>query len=403
MEDSPSFSLGLTQLDTNSIVDFVPKVFDYEEPNFDENRSKYRNDPNKMKEIKKFAAEKAKKTIEKSSRKSKKNGTARPRLPKFVYNNIRPTHEEVQSLDLQIIEEFELKDAESKFLPENAADRSGKRPAIDIHSQADLDIQDFEDFSTFSPTKILKKAGLITDASASQPTKRCRTVRFDSATIGEQKVGEEKTRNEPSKEDAEDIEIFKTLKEKKSVDIGPATLKSLVEAVENLKPDSANVETSTIQHIDVIFYHLRKKSKLRNDQDYRFTITNYFFKNYIEKTYSRYYKDDTDTVLTTQQDYAQSAVVALDEEAITNIIKGYCMSSGLPWHQVDEVYIPINCNEKFHWVLAVIALKDRRIRIYDSLSSLRNKESINKIQKLVVMVPTYLSDSEFFEETSHTD
>ncbi|XP_047257402.1 uncharacterized protein LOC107850067 [Capsicum annuum] len=60
------------------------------------------------------------------------------------------------------------------------------------------------------------------------------------------------------------------------------------------------------KNIDVIFYHLRKKSKLRNDQDYRFTTTNCFFKNYIDKTYSRFYEDDTDTVLTTQQDYIES-------------------------------------------------------------------------------------------------
>lgn len=82
MEDYPSFSLGLTQLDTNSEVGFVPAVFDYEEPNFDENRSKYRNDPNKMKEIKKVAAEKSKKAIGESSRKFKKDDTARPRLSK---------------------------------------------------------------------------------------------------------------------------------------------------------------------------------------------------------------------------------------------------------------------------------------------------------------------------------
>ncbi|PHT30369.1 hypothetical protein CQW23_30033 [Capsicum baccatum] len=122
------------------------------------------------------------------------------------------------------------------------------------------------------------------------------------------------------------------------------------------------------KHIDVIFYHLRKKPKLRNDQDYRFTTTNLFFKNYIDKTYSRYYEDDTDRVLTTQQDYGESVHVALIDEAITHIIKGYCMSSGLPWQQIDEVYVPINCNENFYWVLMVISLNDRRIRVYDSLS-----------------------------------
>ncbi|PHT50412.1 hypothetical protein CQW23_10159 [Capsicum baccatum] len=79
------------------------------------------------------------------------------------------------------------------------------------------------------------------------------------------------------------------------------------------------------------------------------------------------------------------------------------MPSGLPWHQVDEVYVPINYNEKFPWVLAVFALKDRRIRVYDSLSSLRNIESINEINKLAAMLPTYLSDNRFFKEISRTD
>ncbi|PHU14818.1 hypothetical protein BC332_16023 [Capsicum chinense] len=79
------------------------------------------------------------------------------------------------------------------------------------------------------------------------------------------------------------------------------------------------------------------------------------------------------------------------------------MSSSLAWYQVDEVYVPINCNENFHWVLAVIALKDRRIRIYDSLSRQRNIESITEIQKLAKMLPTYLSDSKFYDEISRID
>ncbi|PHU28731.1 hypothetical protein BC332_00824 [Capsicum chinense] len=452
---------------------------------------------------------------------------------KFVYNNIRPTHEEVQSLDLQMIEEFELNDDEYGFSLETVAGRS----------------------------EILKKTGLLSDASASQHTKRRRTVRFDFAIIEEQvyqktpssvstrtvstqktpssdskRVHAEKTTSSSSsksvrhdnsdetwdemklffqsyvdrkfnflhdltvkqhqesneKVDKQHAELIQMLKHNNqinekdvegccediatarldalvkfvvnqnsanpnvgtpstvhinkdqmgvegiSADIGPATLESLVTVVENLKPNSANIGTSTMQlppdfpdaivaahqaaktpakrtrtrskYIDVIFYYLRKKSKLRNDQDYRFTTTNYFFKNYIVKTHSNYYEDDTDTVITTQQDYAQSVDVVLNEDATTNIIKGYCMSSGLPWHQVDEVYVPINCNNKFHWVLTVIVLKDRRICVYDSLSSLRNMKSINEINKdrevFVVGYAEYLSEgmnvpSDDFEAKYH--
>ncbi|PHT59266.1 hypothetical protein CQW23_01629 [Capsicum baccatum] len=57
----------------------------------------------------------------------------------------------------------------------------------------------------------------------------------------------------------------------------------------------------------------------------------------------------------------------------------------------------------FHWVLAVIALKDRRIHVYDLLSNIRNMDSYVEIQKLAVMLPTFLSGSEFFEQTSRTD
>ncbi|PHT50706.1 hypothetical protein CQW23_10453 [Capsicum baccatum] len=157
--------------------------------------------------------------------------------------------------------------AESEFSPEITVDYSGKRPVVDVHSQADLDIQGFEDFSTVSPTEILKKAGLITDASASHPTKKRRTVHFDSTTAEEQDV-------EGCSEDNATVSVDALIEfmvnhnsdntnagksttvhvhndhmdvEGVSADIGSATLESLVAAVKNLKPDNTNVETSTMQ------------------------------------------------------------------------------------------------------------------------------------------------------------
>ncbi|KAF3651962.1 hypothetical protein FXO38_16357 [Capsicum annuum] len=442
MEECPSFSLGLTQLDTNPEVGFVPTVFDYEEPNFDENRCKYRNNPNKMKGIKKVAAEKSKKAIEESSRKFKKDDTERPGLPKFVYNNIRSTHEEVQSFDLQMIEGFELNDDESVFSPKTATVRSvsqhTKRRRIVRFDSTTVEEQVYQKTPSSISTRTVPTPKIPSSDSecvqaenttlsslSKSDVKGCcediATARLDALV----KFVVNQNPANPNIGTPSTVHINKDHMdvERVSADIGPATLESLVAVVENLKPGSANVGTSTMQvdysstlsesaqvelmpywkHIDVIFYHLRKKSKLRNDQDYRFTTTNCFFKNYIVKTYSNYYEDDTDTVITTQQDYAQYVDVVLNEDAITNIIKRYCMPSGLPWHQVDEVYVPVNCNEKFHWVLAVIDLKNRRIRVYDSLSSLRNMESINEINKLAAMLPTYLSDSRFFEEISRTD
>ncbi|KAM3375687.1 hypothetical protein P3S68_014401 [Capsicum galapagoense] len=457
----------LTQLDTNSIVGFVPRVFDYEEPNFVENRSKFRNDPNKMKDIRKAAIEKSKKAVEKSSRLSKTDDSGRPRLPKgmkyrirkvpvhllhfdsycnrkfgeeiknyfgeeieqdnpdkihvcvkgttlkftiikyaiisdlkcsgnieehlfyvtskstlmtkyfpgskssvkrsffikrfklgnfennfgalnmsiiysihtflysqvydstisklnfvmvengsykqfswgkssfeklialwrgmphvlnvwmyeccsevvgikvkyekfmvgmfskFVYNNIRPTHEEVQTLDLQMIEGFQLKEAESEFPSEIAADYFDKRPA-----------------STYSP----KQVHVLDGSTVGEKSTQAQVDEMDimQNIEGIQKGGEGKIGNVPSKEDVEDIEIFKTLKEKGkrfstrqinqqtytllmiqwmitilirtdvegfSEDNTTASLDALVEFMVNHNFDNTNVKTSTTVHV----------------------------------------------------------------------------------------------------------------------------------------------------------
>ncbi|PHT92355.1 hypothetical protein T459_00237 [Capsicum annuum] len=79
------------------------------------------------------------------------------------------------------------------------------------------------------------------------------------------------------------------------------------------------------------------------------------------------------------------------------------MPAGLPWYMVDEVYVPINCGKEFHWVLAVIVLKERLIRVYESLSSKRKKELPIEIQNFAIMLPTYLSDNGFYDKTERTD
>ncbi|PHU00642.1 hypothetical protein BC332_30429 [Capsicum chinense] len=59
--------------------------------------------------------------------------------------------------------------------------------------------------------------------------------------------------------------------------------------------------------------------------------------------------------------------------------------------------------KEFHWVLAVIVLKERLIRVYDSLSSKRKKEPHIEIQKLAVMLPTYLLDNGFHDKIERTN
>ncbi|PHT40092.1 hypothetical protein CQW23_18946 [Capsicum baccatum] len=99
----------------------------------------------------------------------------------------------------------------------------------------------------------------------------------------------------------------------------------------------------------------------------------------------------------------QQPDVFRNEECLINIIKGFSIPAGLPWHLIDEVYIPINCGDEFHWVLAVVVLKERRIRVYDSMSQRRHSGPSSEIQKLAKILPTYLDMSGFLDQKVRTD
>ncbi|PHU05059.1 hypothetical protein BC332_25881 [Capsicum chinense] len=44
----------------------------------------------------------------------------------------------------------------------------------------------------------------------------------------------------------------------------------------------------------------------------------------------------------------QQPEVFRNKECLFNIIKGFSIPAGLPWHLIDEVYISINCGDEFH-------------------------------------------------------
>ncbi|PHU17059.1 hypothetical protein BC332_12754 [Capsicum chinense] len=67
------------------------------------------------------------------------------------------------------------------------------------------------------------------------------------------------------------------------------------------------------------------------------------------------------------------------------------------------MYIPINYHDEFHWLLAIVVLKERRIRVYDSMSQRRHFGSSSEIQKLAKILPTYLDMSGFLDQKVRTD
>ncbi|KAF3685141.1 hypothetical protein FXO37_00920 [Capsicum annuum] len=83
--------------------------------------------------------------------------------------------------------------------------------------------------------------------------------------------------------------------------------------------------------------------------------------------------------------------------------KVFNIPAGLPWYLVNKVYILINCGDEFYWMLVVVTLKERHIRVYDSMYRRRCSGQSSEIQKLAKILPTYLDISGFLEQKVRTD
>ncbi|PHU28740.1 hypothetical protein BC332_00833 [Capsicum chinense] len=91
----------------------------------------------------------------------------------------------------------------------------------------------------------------------------------------------------------------------------------------------------------------------------KYITTDYFFKVYIDKAYVNYYNADAGKELATQDASARTDEVVDMEMSLINTIKGLSTHTDQPWHLVNEVFVPINCDGAFDWILTVIVLKDR--------------------------------------------
>ncbi|XP_069145696.1 uncharacterized protein [Solanum lycopersicum] len=152
------------------------------------------------------------------------------------------------------------------------------------------------------------------------------------------------------------------------------------------------------------FYAMSQPNKCWSDEHGSIQIHNNPLLVHVtcKNCYDRYYMDDDDDSLTIQEHIDRASVLSVHERSIINIIKGFGIPAALPWHLVDEVYIPINCDQEFHWVLAIVELKNRVMRVFDSSISTRKKTIPHEIKMLSKMLPSYLLDSEFFEENERT-
>ncbi|KAH0674529.1 hypothetical protein KY290_024962 [Solanum tuberosum] len=79
-------------------------------------------------------------------------------------------------------------------------------------------------------------------------------------------------------------------------------------------------------------------------------------------------------------------------------IRGFKLLANIPWDSVDDVIIPVNISDKFHWFLVVFRIKLRCLHIYDSMSggSVHTKKVNGAVGKLATMIPLFLTSTLFY-------
>ncbi|PHU14175.1 hypothetical protein BC332_15380 [Capsicum chinense] len=148
---------------------------------------------------------------------------------------------------------------------------------------------------------------------------------------------------------------------------------------------SESVVQDHCQHIDVCFYYLRKKSKYDPNRSYKFSTIDSNFMNIIRFIHDVYSAD------------AANLTVGGQVAHLNEYINGFRMHVVVPWHTVEEIYIPVNIKEKHHWVLAILSFSERCIFLYDSYESSGHYSVVlDVIEKLAVIIPLYLQHCDFY-------
>ncbi|PHU03379.1 hypothetical protein BC332_28630 [Capsicum chinense] len=87
------------------------------------------------------------------------------------------------------------------------------------------------------------------------------------------------------------------------------------------------------------------------------------------------------------------------EAHINEYISGFRMHVAVPWHTVEDIYIPVNIKEKHHWVLAVLSFSKRCIFLYDLYESSGHYPVVlYQIKKLAEIIPLCLQACDLYNK-----
>ncbi|KAK4724911.1 hypothetical protein R3W88_027690 [Solanum pinnatisectum] len=144
------------------------------------------------------------------------------------------------------------------------------------------------------------------------------------------------------------------------------------------------------EHIDVIFYYLRKKGKYEAKNNVRFSTTNCVFKTKITTSFFQ---------LCDAHENKKSYKVK-DSDDIAQYIYGRRLLASTSWDKVDYILFPLNIKEGCHWIFVVFDIGQRSLEVYDSFPARDgvNFEVKTIVEMLSIVLPYYLSMVKFYDK-----
>ncbi|PHT32682.1 hypothetical protein CQW23_29019 [Capsicum baccatum] len=148
-----------------------------------------------------------------------------------------------------------------------------------------------------------------------------------------------------------------------------------------------------MQHIDVGIYYLRKKlqyglhSSYKNEpnKSYKYSTVDCNFINVIRSLKDVYSMDH------------QNLNARGQEHHIIEYINEFRMHAAVPWHTVEDIFIPVNIKKKYHWVLVVLSFLERCIFLYDLYESSGHYAIVlAEIEKITKIIPLCLQACDFY-------
>ncbi|KAF3619746.1 hypothetical protein FXO38_32754 [Capsicum annuum] len=344
----------------------------------------------------------------------------------YVYTNLSPTVDELKCLQLPNHVGMDLKDYVNSTLPSTACGKQKKVDHKAMMTTGSLRSDNFDDFTIPPPVKIVTKS-------------KARDVKKNETDGDELRTLKEQPKDIPDKNFIDDniagislpvvaIQYVELLQKENLPDPSLPTDNVEVQNQPQESIDSIIADISTpIVAMPINLIELSQKENLPdpslqtdNMDNIIVGIATPVVAMQIKSVSPKETNDSEchihdsqfpsglpeadlagDTLLS-QDDYKRSCLVVSYEDSLVNIIKGFNILAALPWHMVDNVYVPINCDGNFHWVAGCDISKEKMYSGYDSILLSHHRESSYEIQKLSVMLPTYLCDSGFLKNTERT-